>query len=338
MIKGIGAKAVQWRTQIGEGIEKMNPAKLAEKVKSTLSGQLDDILKQNKLIAKLKNLNVKNAAKSIGGLMKNAQKSKGLATLMKGLEGAKKMKIGGVDKVIAAIMGVINYAAFGESPINAILQAIGGLLGYTAGFAIGAPFGGFPGFITGMAGAWVGEQAAKLIAKGLAQTGLANTPDPIAQGLGLSPRMLVRDPFGGSTEGETEGENKTKSKKIDKIFKIGDKELDLSKVMGGLSREEYDALDTGDRKRLNRRMTIWRGQNPEEWHAGIKNNTNSVAANSISKYASYEDGGDDEVVENQTSGAEDESSEEGDSSDLELTSVGGGGDSTQADLFYKNSG
>ena len=83
------------------------------------------------------------------------------------LKVAKKAKIGGVDKVIAAIMGVIDYGLLGESPVNAILRAIGGLLGYTAGFAIGAPFGGAPGFITGMAGGFVGEQAARLLAKGL---------------------------------------------------------------------------------------------------------------------------------------------------------------------------
>ena len=41
------------------------------------------------------------------------------------------------------------------------------LVGYTAGFAVGAPFGGVPGFITGMAGGFVGEQAARLLAKGL---------------------------------------------------------------------------------------------------------------------------------------------------------------------------
>ena len=100
-------------------------------------------------------------------MLNNAKKSKGLLQLRQGLKGAQKMKIGGIDKVIAAIMGLLDYAAFGESPINAILRALGGLLGYSAGFAIGAPFGGAPGFITGMAGGFVGEQAARLLAKGL---------------------------------------------------------------------------------------------------------------------------------------------------------------------------
>ena len=188
--RGIVNTAKGWRQSIGTNLDKMNPLKLADKVKQTLGGKIDGIFKQNKILSQLRNLNPKNAANSIRTLLKNAQSSKGLQALRTGLQGAKKMKIGGVDKVIAAIMGVIDYAAFGESPINAILSAIGGLLGYTAGFAIGAPFGGAPGFITGMAGAWVGEKASSLIAKGLAQTPLASIPDPIMN----DGRMLVRDP------------------------------------------------------------------------------------------------------------------------------------------------
>ena len=60
---------------------------------------------------------------------------------------------------------------YSRSPINAILRAVGGLLGYTAGFAVGAPFGGVPGFITGMAGALL-EKAAMLLAKLLAKSPL----------------------------------------------------------------------------------------------------------------------------------------------------------------------
>ena len=87
------------------------------------------------------------------------------------------------------------------------------------------------------------------------------------------------------------------SKKIDKTFKMGGKELDLSKSMGGLSREEYDALGTRDRKRLNRRMTVWQGQNKEEWASNIKGNANNIVPkgnnniDSISSKASYEGGG-----------------------------------------------
>jgi len=72
---------------------------------------------------------------------------------------------------------------------------------------------------------------------------------------------------------------------------MGDKTYDLSKVMGGLSREEYDALSTMDRKRLSRRMTIWKGQNKEEWHESIKSNKMTSSAEGLDTKPSYGSGG-----------------------------------------------
>ena len=204
IIKGVSARASNWAKTVGDIAEMArNPMKLVEKVKSVLGGQLDDVVKQNKTVAKLVNLakNPKEITKGIKGLLSNAKKSKGLLQLRQGLKGAQKMKIGGIDKVIAAIMGLLDYTVFKESPINAILRAIGGLLGYTAGFAIGAPFGGAPGFITGMAGGFVGEKVAMLIAKGLAKTKLGKIQDPIMN----DGRMLVRDPDNEKMNEELEG-------------------------------------------------------------------------------------------------------------------------------------
>ena len=103
------------------------------------------------------------------------------------------------------------------------------------------------------------------------------------------------EPAAGAPAAE---EKKKPPKKIDKTFKMGGKELDLSKTMGGLSREEYDALGTRDRKRLNRRMSVWRNQNKEEWAANVvKGDASSITPkgnnniDSISSKASYEDGG-----------------------------------------------
>ena len=166
------------------------PGKLRKMVQNQLSGKIDDILKQNDIIKKLKNLNPKDAAKNIRKILKGAAKNKNILKLRQGLKAAKAAKIGGVDAVIAAVMGLLDYLVFKESPINAILRAVGGLLGYTAGFAVGAPFGGVPGFITGMAGAFVGEKAAMLVAKLLAKSPLGKIQDPIAN----DGRMLVRDP------------------------------------------------------------------------------------------------------------------------------------------------
>ncbi|MCH2290588.1 MAG: hypothetical protein MK447_11770, partial [SAR324 cluster bacterium] len=89
----------------------------------------------NDLIKKLKNLNPKDAAKNIRKILKSAAKNKNILKLRQGLKAAKAAKIGGVDTVIAAVMGLLDYLVFKESPINAILRAVGGLLGYTAGFA-----------------------------------------------------------------------------------------------------------------------------------------------------------------------------------------------------------
>ena len=322
VITGIKAQGAKWAEQIGKNIKNMNPMKLGEKVKKLLQGPIDDILKKNKIISQIKNLNVKNATKSIGGLMKTAKNSGGLKTLMKGLEKAKAAKIGGVDKVIAAIMGLINYAFLGESPINAILQAIGGLLGYTAGFAIGAPFGGFPGFITGMAGAFVGENAAKLLIKGLAQTPLANTPDPIAEGLGLSPRMLVRDPFGQSKEEESTEKAKTEKEEKKKITTIKrNKENYFSmlssgkrskieqalyelRIKAGSGRDGYDYVDNPKYKK-DVDLIMEHGLDKVEIDGGKVKLQNNILArdnnvkdgiNDISQYASYEESGSENEV------------------------------------------
>jgi hypothetical protein len=202
VIGGITDTAKGWAQKVGDIVDMAkNPAKLIEKVKGILKGQLDDIVKNNKFISKILKFakNPKELAKAMGQLLENAKKSKGLTQVRNALKGAQKMKIGGIDAVIAALMGLLDYTVFGESPINAILRALGGLLGYTAGFAIGAPFGGAPGFITGMAGAWVGENVSKLLAKGLANnTKLGQWNDPIMEErdikAGREPRKLVRDP------------------------------------------------------------------------------------------------------------------------------------------------
>ena len=49
--------------------------------------------------------------------------------------------------------------------------------------------------------------------------------------------------------------------------------------MGGLSREEYDALSNKDRDILNRRMRLYASQNPIETNAG----SNTAATSSLFK-------------------------------------------------------
>jgi len=161
-----------------------------------LKGVMDGMVKKNKIVKQV--MELKKNPKKIGQLLKQVGKNKNVVKTTKVLKKGAKLKIAGLDAVLAALMGVIDYAAFGESPINAILRAAGALVGYTAGFAIGAPFGGVPGFITGMAGSFVGEKAADGIAALLAETPLGSKPDPIMN----DGRMLVRNPFSGKGEGE----------------------------------------------------------------------------------------------------------------------------------------
>jgi len=133
--------------------------------------------------------------------------------------------------------------------------------------------------------------------------------------------MLVRDPdglmdhlikgVGGKKDtvvkDKTQDGTKTppkEPKKLDKIFKMGNKEYDLSKSMGGLSQEDYDALGGVDKKRLDMRLKGYESQNYKERHAAIKGNANNIVptkgvsnkVNGVSSSASYEEGSGKEVV------------------------------------------
>ena len=197
IVSGIKEKAAKWAKNIGDIVElAKNPQKLITKVKGMLKGVMDGIVKKNKIVKQVMELG--KDPKKIGKIIKNIGKNKNVLKTRDVLQKGMKLKIAGLDAVLAALMGFIDYVAMGESPINAVLRAAGALVGYTAGFAIGAPFGGVPGFITGMAGSFVGEKAADGIASILSKTKLGSTPDPL-QGDG---RMIVRDPFSGQGEGE----------------------------------------------------------------------------------------------------------------------------------------
>ena len=98
----------------------------------------------------------------------------------------------------------MDYAAFGESPVNAILKATAGTLGFAAGSALGlAATGGVPSpltFLGGIVGAslaeWVTSKMISAVLKKFPE--LAEIEDPIAAASNgkLSPRPLIRDPSG----------------------------------------------------------------------------------------------------------------------------------------------
>ena len=195
--KGFGAKIGGQIKNIAQ-LATDAPGKLRELVKSKIGNQIDDIVKKNKTLKNLLSMakNPKKIGGAIKGILNTAKESKGILNVRAALSKAKAAKVGGVDKVIASVMALIDYMALKESPINAIVKAVSGMLGYAAGFAIGAPFGGVPGFITGMAGGALGELAGYGLLKGLANApgtkGLTQVDDPIMN----DGRPVLRDPDG----------------------------------------------------------------------------------------------------------------------------------------------
>ena len=305
--KAWGAKAAGKLGNILELVK--DPKKLGELMKGKLTKSINEIVKKNKTLKNLLNLakNPKKIGGAIKGILQGAQKSKGLLNVQKALSRAKAAKVGGVDKIITAIMTLINYTMGGESPINAVVKGVSGMLGYAAGFAIGAPFGGMPGFITGMIGGALGELAGYGLLKGLAHAPgtkkLTEWDDPIMN----DGRPVLRDPDGpidhmvGSSkeEGKKDDPKTTaetpatspKTEKMSKEFKIGKKTLDLSKPMGGLSQKEYANLDDKHRRILDRRLQAYANQNAKARHAAIKSNQTGSSAEGLDTKPSYGSGG-----------------------------------------------
>ncbi len=329
-IQGVMAKGKEWARSIGNIADMMkNPGKLVSKVKEVLKGPMDGLLKENKLgkqLMKLKELakDPKKAKDAIQSLFKSAKKSKGLLKLREGLQAAKKSTkgIGGIDKVIAAILGLLDYTVFGESPINAILKAIGALVGYSAGFAIGAPFGGAPGFVTGMAGGWVGEKAASLIATGLAQTGLKDIDDPIAGAIDAMPdRKLVRDP---SKELEMTEEQQAH---LDK--ELGGKKDDDIKESGGGDKSKGSPLGEKDEGSADLKPSS--SQETKLKQANQQGGAQAVI-DSISTRASYEEGASETIIVT-GSDSEGDSGKTQSKGSVPLVLSGGGGDDPYEGLY-----
>ena len=213
--------------EIGEGVAKagknigskwtevtknLNPQKYIDDLMAKIKPVIDDVLMKNPIIGKLlNNLKPKNAKGAIQGLLTKAANNPALKKILNNLKASKgaSKALGPVDKIITALMTLANYVGGGESPINAILKGLGGLLGYGVGFSAATAsivsfpaLGAIPGlpFMGGIAGGIAGEWLAMKIAKVLAKTPLADIDDPIMGGkdieAGLPARKLVRDPDG----------------------------------------------------------------------------------------------------------------------------------------------
>jgi hypothetical protein len=203
--KGIGKGVYNWGADQAKSIKNLaalakDPAKLKDVVGKKLKDGLKPIIEKDDGIKKIFEI-VKNPKQMGSSLIDTFQKIIKSPATKKGVnflkEARKNVKIGGLDAVLASLFALLDYGVFGESPINAIVTALGSLLGYSAGFAIGAPFGGIPGFITGAVGGVAGEFVAGKVLEGLAKTfpQLTEIEDPVAKQLfPNAPRSILRDP------------------------------------------------------------------------------------------------------------------------------------------------
>ena len=188
---------------IGKQLDKLDPKKVMIQIQDSVKKNLDDILQKNPLIKKITtNLNPKNAIEFVAKNFDNVgKKMLPIADVVRKNKGMID-GLGPADIAIDAIFAILDYAAFGESPINAIVKAMAGTLGFAAGSAIGtAATAGVPSplsFIGGIFGAAAGEWLASKMLSGVIKAfpGLAEMQDPIAEKLGLAPRSIIRDPSG----------------------------------------------------------------------------------------------------------------------------------------------
>ena len=188
------------------GLDKMNPMKAIEKLKGKIKPVIQEMLEKNPFVKKIMSWISSKGKGAVNWVLGNLKKIAGNPKLKNLADGLKKSKgstkaLGPVDKIITALMTLIDYVKFGESPINAILKGLGGLVGYGLGFtaaqaAIPVPGSGFLGGIAGsVLGEIIAHQSLKLLAKA---TPLDEMEDPVMGkediAAGKPARMLLRNP------------------------------------------------------------------------------------------------------------------------------------------------
>ena len=211
--------------------------------------------------------------------------------------------MGPVDKIITALTALADYSLFKESPINAILKGLGGLLGYGVGFsaATAVPVLGQSGvfnFMGGMAGGIAGEWLAMQTAKLLAGTPLADIDDPIMGGKdieeGRPARKLVRDPD-GLVDHMVKGANLTMDPAKggeSKGAPLGEKDDDTKEREGG-DKSKGSPLGEGDKGSVDLKPSS--SQETKLKQANQQGGAQAVI-DSISTTASYEETGTEVVV------------------------------------------
>ena len=217
-----GFKPLKWFDEVAKNL---SPGKMVQSLIDKAKPNIDEFLGKNPALQKLGGkIDPKTFVPWIAdNFQKFSKQAEPIAKAVKGNKALKSMSnfLGPVDIVIDSLFALVDYAAGGESLINAVVKALSSSLGFAAGAAAGAFLTGTATFFTagagaplipfvtfgmGMGGAFLGEQLGNLILKALVQIpGLADMDDPIAEEMGLSPRKIIRDPWGKKEDGKKEG-------------------------------------------------------------------------------------------------------------------------------------
>ena len=222
---------------------------------------------------------LKAAAKTGTKLATTAGKS-GLKAATGVLKSAKKIISPIVKKIPfvgAFIDFALNYFVFkeplGKSAFMAIGAGVGTWIGGMLGTLIPVPFAGTA------IGAFLGGMGGDILA-GVLYDALFKGKD--------------KNKDKKSSKEQKEEAKKPKKedkKKISKNLKIGKKTFDLSKLMGGLSNEEYTNLSSLERRVLDIKIRQYASENPIKTHAAIKSNKMSSSAEGLDTKPSYGSGG-----------------------------------------------
>ena len=108
------------------GLDKMNPMKAIEKLKGKIKPVIQEMLEKNPFVKKIMSWISSKGKGAVKWVLGNVKKIAGNPKLKNLADGLKKSKgstkaLGPVDKIITALMTLIDYVKFGESPIYAIL-------------------------------------------------------------------------------------------------------------------------------------------------------------------------------------------------------------------------
>ena len=217
-----GFKPLKWFDEVAKNL---SPGKMVQSLIDKAKPNIDEFLGKNPALQKLGGkIDPKTFVPWIAdNFQKFSKQAEPIAKAVKGNKALKSMSnfLGPVDIVVDSLFALVDYAAGGESLVNAVVKALSSSLGFAAGAAAGAFLTGTATFFTagagaplipfvtfgmGMGGALLGEQLGNLILKALVQIpGLADMDDPIAEEMGLSPRKIIRDPWGKKEDGKKEG-------------------------------------------------------------------------------------------------------------------------------------